>query len=212
MPTHRITDVEVADDLHPDVLLGGSRFRVGLRGAHQVHNAAMAAVAASVAHGVPFAESAARIADARGSRWRMELVETPDGLVVLNDAYNANPASMDAALRALAHLGVDGRRIAVVGDMRELGAHSATAHGSVGRLARELGIDVLIGVGTGGAEIAAAAGRRGHRHLHGRRCCGRGGGSSRTLARPGDAVLVKASRALGLQAVAAQLLQREALA
>ena len=82
------------------------------------------AVAANVAHGVPFADSAARIADARGSRWRMELVETPDGLVVLNDAYNANPASMDAALRALRPSRSTGRRIAVLGDMRELGAHS----------------------------------------------------------------------------------------
>ena len=89
----------------------------------------------------------------------MELAETADGVVVLNDAYNANPASMDAALRALAQLGVDGRRIAVLGDMRELGTHSASAHEAVGRLAGELGIDVVIGVGAGGAEIADAARR-----------------------------------------------------
>jgi UDP-N-acetylmuramoyl-tripeptide--D-alanyl-D-alanine ligase len=207
---HRITDVEVDADLHPGFSLGGSRFRVGLRGAHQVHNAAMAAVAANVAHDVPFAESAARIADARGSRWRMELVETPDGLVVINDSYNANPASMDAALRALAHLGVEGRRIAVLGDMRELGAHSATAHQSIGRLARELGIDVLIGVGAGGAEIAGAA-RGSAVDVHTVADADGAVNTTERLARPGDAVLVKASRALGLQAVAAHLMQRESV-
>ena len=208
--THRITDVEIGTDLHPGFSLGGSRFRVGLRGAHQVHNAAMAAVTANVAHGVPFADSAARIAEARGSRWRMELVETPDGLVVLNDSYNANPASMDAALRALAHLGIAGRRIAVLGDMRELGAHSATAHESIGRLARDLGIDILIGVGTGGAEIAdAAAGAA--IDVHAVADADGAVAVTERLARPGDAVLVKASRALGLQAVAASLLQRESI-
>jgi UDP-N-acetylmuramoyl-tripeptide--D-alanyl-D-alanine ligase len=207
---HRITDVEVDADLHPGFSLGGSRFRVGLRGAHQVHNAAMAAVAANVAHDVPFAESAARIADARGSRWRMELVETPDGLVVINDSYNANPASMDAALRALAHLGVEGRRIAVLGDMLELGAHSATAHQSIGRLARELGIDVLIGVGAGGAEIAGAA-RGSAVDVHTVADADGAVNTTERLARPGDAVLVKASRALGLQAVAAHLLQQESV-
>ncbi len=208
--THRITDVEVGPDLHPGFSLGGSHFRVGLRGAHQVPNAAMAAVAANLAHGVPFAESAARIADARGSRWRMELVETPDGLVVLNDSYNANPASMDAALRALAHLDVGGRRIAVLGDMRELGPHSATAHDSIGRLARDLGIDTLIGVGPGGAEIAAAA-RGAAVDVHTVADAVAAVTLTAQLARPGDAVLVKASRALGLQAVAAHLLQREAV-
>ena len=140
----------------------------------------------------------------------MELVETPDGIVVLNDSYNANPASMDAALRALAHLGVDGRRIAVLGDMRELGAHSATAHGSVGRLARELGIDLLVGVGAGGAEIAGAAGG-GTVDIHTVADAAAAVTLTEQLARPGDAVLVKASRALGLQAVAAHLVQREAV-
>ena len=95
-------------------------------------NAAMAAVMARDAFGVELEAVAERMEAARGSRWRMELAESADGVVVLNDAYNANPASMDAALRALAQLAVDGRRIAVLGDMRELGTHSAGAHEAVG--------------------------------------------------------------------------------
>ena len=132
---HRITHVDIGRALHPEFTLDGCRFRVGLRGAHQVINAAMAAVMAAGWRSVR-PDSAARMEEARGSRWRMELAESADGVVVLNDAYNANPASMDAALRALRAARGRGRRIAVLGDMRELGTHSDGAHdGSVGRLA-----------------------------------------------------------------------------
>jgi UDP-N-acetylmuramoyl-tripeptide--D-alanyl-D-alanine ligase len=179
---HRISAVDIGRGLLPEFVLGGCRFRIGLRGVQQVMNAAMAAVMARAAFDVPFAEAAERMEAARGSRWRMELVESPSGVVVLNDAYNANPSSMAAALRALAQLGVSGRRIAVLGDMRELGAHSDRAHEAVGHLAGEVGADIVIGVGDGGAIVSQ-------------------------LVAPGDAVLVKASRALGLQLVAARLLE-----
>jgi len=79
------------------------------------------------------------------------------GVIVLNDAYNANPTSMDAALRALAQTATAGRRIAVLGDMRELGPYAGDAHAAVGRHAAELGIDVVIGVGPGGRQIVDAA-------------------------------------------------------
>ena len=198
---HRITHVDIGRALHPEFTLDGCRFRVGLRGAHQVINAAMAAVMAREAFGVDLEGSAARMEEARGSRWRMELAESAGGVVVLNDAYNANPASMDAALRALAQLGVDGRRIAVLGDMRELGTHSAG-----GRLAGELGTDVVIGVGAGGAEIAGAA-RHDVRDVRTVVDADEAATTVLGLVRPGDAVLVKASRALGLQTVAERLLE-----
>jgi UDP-N-acetylmuramoyl-tripeptide--D-alanyl-D-alanine ligase len=204
--THRISHVDVGRALDPEFTLDGCRFRIGLRGAHQVVNAAMAAVMAHDAFGVELAAVAERMEAARGSRWRMELAESADGVVVLNDAYNANPASMDAALRALAQLGVDGRRIAVLGDMRELGTHSAGAHEAVGRLAGDLGTDVLIGVGAGGAEIADAA-RAEVSDVRVVADADEAAAAVLGLVRPGDAVLVKASRALGLQTVAARLLE-----
>ena len=116
------------------------------------------------------------VADALGdampaSRWRMELRERPDGLVVVNDAYNANPESMKAALETLADIGArSGRRtVAVLGEMLELGAGAAAAHAGVGTYAAQAGVDVLVTVGPAAGAIAAgfeAAGvdRCGHPH------------------------------------------------
>jgi UDP-N-acetylmuramoyl-tripeptide--D-alanyl-D-alanine ligase len=180
---------------------------VPLHGAHHVANAAMALVVASRGFDVDLDESAALLAAVRRGRWRMELSETDDGVIVLNDAYNANPASMEAAVRALAHLPVRGRRVAVLGDMRELGDHAPAAYAKIGRRVVGYGIDALVGVGRGGNAIARAAGD--------------GVADVRTVAdaraaidivskmvEPGDAVLVKASRALGLEVVAEALARR----
>jgi UDP-N-acetylmuramoyl-tripeptide--D-alanyl-D-alanine ligase len=198
----RITDVRVSDDLRANCRVGDLDIEVPLRGAHQVHNAALA-VAVARHFEIAAEDVVLGLAAARGSRWRMELGHTSSGIAVLNDAYNANPASMEAAVRALAHLPVDGRRIAVLGEMRELGAHAAAAHRAIGELVADLHIDMLVGVGNGGAAIAGAA---------------RGVDSvvvadapaaldaAVERARPGDAVLVKASRAVGLEVVAENLL------
>jgi UDP-N-acetylmuramoyl-tripeptide--D-alanyl-D-alanine ligase len=133
----------------------------------------------------------------------MELGRSTSGITVLNDAYNANPASMEAALRALAHLPVEGRRIAVLGEMRELGAHAPAAHRAIGAMVAELHIDLLVAVGEGGAQIANAA--------HGVDTllvadAAAALDAAMERARPGDAVLVKASRAVGLEVVAEKLL------
>ena len=121
-----------------------------LVGAHHVANAA-AALAAAVAVGVaPESAATALGAVATVSRWRMEVTQRPDGLTVVNDAYNANPDSMRAALEALAAIGAGGpvrRRVAVLGEMKELGASADAEHARVGRLARSLGVDVLLAVG-----------------------------------------------------------------
>lgn len=121
-----------------------------LVGAHQAVNAA-AAVAAAVAAGVPFGDACRAVQGVTGlSKWRMELRERADGLVVLNDAYNANPDSMRAALEALASIGTntDRRAIAVLGEMRELGESSAAEHAELGRLAAEAGVELIV-VGEG---------------------------------------------------------------
>jgi UDP-N-acetylmuramoyl-tripeptide--D-alanyl-D-alanine ligase len=132
----------------------------------------------------------------------MELETTPSGVVVLNDAYNANPASMEAALRALAHIPVGGRRIAVLGDMRELGEHAEGAYRSIGALVAQLGIDVVVGVGEGSAIAHAAPGVDAIvvRDAHEAR------DEVMKLVGSGDAVLVKASRAVGLEIVAESML------
>ncbi|MGI8418018.1 MAG: UDP-N-acetylmuramoyl-tripeptide--D-alanyl-D-alanine ligase [Nakamurella sp.] len=133
--------------------------RLGLYGAHQVGNA-LAVVACADELGVPDETIVSGLAAAKPiSRWRMEVHTLPSGVTLINDAYNANPDSMAAALRALAQMGAGRRTVAVLGEMRELGEQSAAAHSGVGRLAAELGIDALIVVGPGAAGIAAGAGK-----------------------------------------------------
>ncbi len=136
------------------------------------------------------------------SRWRGEEDELPGGGLLINDAYNANPVSMRAALAYLAEHAGERRRVAILGDMAELGRTGPAFHREIGEAAAELGVDELLAVG----ELA-----RGYLD---------GGVPGRWVAtvhealrevdevvRPGDAVLVKASRALGLEAVAAALTQ-----
>jgi UDP-N-acetylmuramoyl-tripeptide--D-alanyl-D-alanine ligase len=142
------------------------RVALQLLGRHQAVNAA-AAAATAVAAGLPLAGAAASLREVSSlSPMRMELHERVDGLVLVNDAYNANPDSMRAALETLAAMGSrSGRRtVAVLGEMRELGTGSAEEHAAVGRLAARLGIDLLVVVGkaarpleAGYREVAAAA-------------------------------------------------------
>jgi UDP-N-acetylmuramoyl-tripeptide--D-alanyl-D-alanine ligase len=130
-------------------------------GAHQVANAA-AAAAMALAAGLPLSDVVAALGSARSlSPWRMALHERPDGLVVVNDSYNANPASMNAALDALAAIGERGgrRTVAVLGEMLELGETSPEQHAEVGVHAASLGIDVLVTVGDAAEAIADGARR-----------------------------------------------------
>ncbi|WP_243057244.1 UDP-N-acetylmuramoyl-tripeptide--D-alanyl-D-alanine ligase [Nocardioides sp. SR21] len=137
---------------------GGERVPVTLRlvGAHQALNAA-AAAAAALAAGLALPQVGASLGDvAELSQWRMELHELATGVIVLNDAYNANPDSMRAALDALAVIGADAgvrRTVAVLGEMRELGETSAAEHRAVGEYAAGLGIDEVVAVGEPAREI-----------------------------------------------------------
>jgi len=194
----RARDVSLDGGLRPSFHLespwGREEVHLEVHGAHMVSNA-LAAAAVGLFLGLSPEDVAAGLSVARLSPWRMEVATAPSGLVVINDAYNANPASMVAGLEALASLVVAGRRIAVVGLMAELGRHEATAHREVADLADGLGID-LLAVGTDLYGVAPLAGiDEASTNLAG------------LALGDGDAVLVKGSRVAGLEALAALLLE-----
>lgn len=136
---------------------GRAAVQLELHGEHHVDNAlAVAAVALSL--GLPVTETADRLSQAApASRWRMEVVERPDGVTVVNDAYNANPESMRAALRALVAMAPGRRSWAVLGEMRELGPSSADEHAALAGVAAELGVSRLVVVGEGARPAYDAA-------------------------------------------------------
>ena len=193
-----VSDVELDDELRPRFRLhspwGDADVRLGARGRHNVTNALAAAGAALVA-GVPIERVADGLAGAALSALRMDLRTAPSGARILNDSYNAGPASMAAALAALTALGAD-RSTAVLGVMAELGDDGPAEHRAVAELAAGLGVRV----------IAVAAPDYGPTVEH-------AADPQQALARldgagelgPGDAVLVKGSRVAGLELLAAAL-------
>jgi UDP-N-acetylmuramoyl-tripeptide--D-alanyl-D-alanine ligase len=196
-------ELQAAGETHP----------VSLRvvGEHQVSNA-LSAAGAALALGMAPADVAAALSAAEPrSRWRMEVDRRADGVTVVNDAYNANPESMRAALAALAGMAGE-RRIAVLGGMAELGPGAAEEHERLGRDAAAAGVDLLVAVGpdaVGIAHGATAAGRPGEESVH---VPDRAAAHAllRERLRPGDVVLVKASRSFGLELLAADLLSEVA--
>jgi UDP-N-acetylmuramoyl-tripeptide--D-alanyl-D-alanine ligase len=190
---------------------GSAPVQLQVSGAHQVANA-LAAVAAALACGVSLDAAAAALSRATAqSRWRMELHDTVGGGLVINDAYNANPDSMAAALRSLAGLRrPSGRLVAILGDMLELGPDSAAHHRAVGELAAAVGVEVLIAVGDQSDEIAAGAAAAGLVAVRAADAATAADAAVRVI-RPGDVVLVKASRGLALEAVAQRLVDGAAV-
>jgi UDP-N-acetylmuramoyl-tripeptide--D-alanyl-D-alanine ligase len=207
----RATAVTLDDSARPRFRLvaAGEEHPVALQvvGEHQVANALSAAGAAFAAGMPPARVAEALSAAGPRSRWRMEVDRRPDGVTVVNDAYNANPESMRAALAALTGL-PGGRRIAVLGAMAELGPDAPAEHERLGRDAAA-GVDLIVAVGpdaVGIAEGAVAAGRRaGEESVHVPDRAAALELLSEVL-RPGDVVLVKASRSYGLELLAADLL------
>ncbi len=169
--------------------LGQVRFRFPFTEAHNLSNA-LCAIAIGIALGSELAELAGRTSQIVFSRLRGELLELAEGVVVINDSYNANPISMHAALDHLSSLDATGNRIAVLGGMHELGPEAAAFHRDVAAYARRVGVDAIVGVGelareyeadewVAAPEDAVAVADR--------------------LIGPGDVVLVKGSRAVGLE-------------
>ncbi|RUQ08791.1 UDP-N-acetylmuramoyl-tripeptide--D-alanyl-D-alanine ligase [Curtobacterium sp. HSID17257] len=170
------------------------------------HHAMNASAALTVAHlwGVPLAAGAEALASmTRAERWRMELLQGgPEGVTVINDAYNASPDSMAAALRTLAQIVRPGERsVAVLGEMAELGEFSTEEHDTIGRLVVRLNIGQLVVVGPGAAPIHQAATLEGSwdgesvyiedvdAAVH----------ALQEMVRPGDVVLVKSSKSAELR-------------
>lgn len=179
-------------------------------GGHQVANAC-AAAGLALAVGVDLATIATALSEARlSSRWRMELSQRADGLVVINDAYNANPASMAAAVSTLGEIGRrTGRRtVAVLGEMRELGDEAAALHAEIGAAVASEGISVLVAIG----EVASAivTGAQAHSQWQGLGVAVVGRDEAIEWVRHNvsadDVVVVKASRGAALEFVVAALL------
>jgi UDP-N-acetylmuramoyl-tripeptide--D-alanyl-D-alanine ligase len=170
---------------------------------------ALAAAAAAHVLGVGPAEVAAGLAGAALSPMRMQVRRRPDGLTVVNDAYNANPSSTAAALKTLAALGRQGgRTVAVLGEMAELGPAAADEHDRIGRLATRLGIDRLVGVGEQGRVMVNAARMEGMWPEEAQAVADADAAVAllTPVLGPADVVLVKASRAVALDRVADALL------
>jgi len=210
--TVRATDVRLDELGRPSFMLrtpeGSAPVTLRLHGAQNVPNALAAAALAR-----EFGLDLAGIADGLGaavarSRWRMEVRQRADGVTVINDAYNANPESVRAALDALRHLARDGRGFAVLGHMAELGDTSRASHEEIGQFAAEAGLAGLIAVGAEAGPILSGA-RRVPSWPGEALAVPDGAAALAVLAdrlKPGDVVLVKASRAARLEGVAADLL------
>lgn len=191
----RAEGVSADERLHAEYLLrspwGSERVRLGVAGLHNVGNS-LAAAAVALHLGVPVEAVAEGLSEAEISPWRMSLGTSPSGVLVLNDSYNANPASMEAALRALAQLPAR-RHLAVLGTMAELGEYHDPEHRRIAALAEGLGVKV----------ISVAEPAYGLEDLP---------DATSALAAlgdldEGDAVLVKGSRVAGLELLAENLLE-----
>lgn len=184
--------------------------RLAVTGAHQAHNAA-AAAAVALSEGMALPEVATALGDVEQvSRWRMEITDLGEGRLLINDAYNANPESMRAALDALVSIASGradrgGRAIAVLGEMRELGADSAAAHADLGRAAAERGVAHLVGVGEATVPMVEAA----IGHIAAVSVPDRAAALAwlRSHLRPDDVVLIKASRGDRLELLATSLIE-----
>jgi UDP-N-acetylmuramoyl-tripeptide--D-alanyl-D-alanine ligase len=178
------------------------RAQLPVAGLHMVQNALLA-VAAGRAFGLSIEECAAGLAAAPLTKARLQIREI-SGVQFLDDSYNANPDSMKAALRTLLELDADGKRIAVLGEMRELGSESERGHREVGETAATLGVDQLITVGDAAELIAEGARIAGLDKVLSVPSTGEAAKLLGEIAGPGDLVLVKGSRAARTEEVMEQ--------
>jgi UDP-N-acetylmuramoyl-tripeptide--D-alanyl-D-alanine ligase len=178
-------------------------YRIRLLGRHQVLNA-LFAIALGAELGLDREEVSRGLAECKAAKMRLELWEA-GGVRVLDDGYNANADSVHAALRTLVDLPCKGRRIAVLGDMAELGAHSEAAHEEIGRCAAELGVGQLVAVGKMAPAIARGARRAGLNRVFEFADVEAVAGAVKSLVRSGDVLLLKASRATHMERVAERL-------
>src|SRR5215467_5379456 len=186
------------------IIEGAHRCRAQLpvAGSHMVQNALLA-VAAGRAFGLSIEESAAGLAAAPLTKARLQIKEI-GGVQFLDDSYNANPDSMKAALRTLVELDTEGKHIAVLGEMRELGRESERGHREVGETAATLGVDQLITIGDVAELIAQGARTAGLNKISSVRSTREAAELLGDVVGPGDLVLIKGSRAARTEEVIEQ--------
>jgi len=191
------------------ILEGAHRCRAQLPvpGLHMVQNALLA-VAAGRAFGLSIEDCAAGLATAPLARARLQIKEI-GGVQFIDDSYNANPDSMKAALRTLVELDADGKRIAVLGEMRELGDELERGHREVGEAAAEFGVDQLIAIGQHGAIIARAAKHAGLQKSVAVSSTTEAAEVLVDVVVPGDLVLIKGSRAAQTERVMDEFSQHQ---
>lgn len=202
----RAEDISIGEDGGPSftIITHDASARVSLPspGRHNVYNA-LAAAAVGIHLGLGLEDVVAGLEQATFSKWRMESFVSAAGLTVINDAYNANPTSMRAAISALGDTPTRGRRIAVLGDMAELGSLAELAHFQLGSEIASGPVEALITVGERARRIAEGALAAGM-DVDMVRPCATAEEASEVLddlAEPGDTVLVKASRVMRLETV-----------
>jgi UDP-N-acetylmuramyl pentapeptide synthase len=179
-------------------------YRINLVGRHQVTNALLAA-AVGAELGLEPELVRQGLEQCRPPSGRMQIARS-GGICVVNDAYNANPDSMRAALEALRELPCQGRRIAVLGEMAELGPAAEAAHRDIGRLVAESGVSTLYAVGRMGAWMAEGARAAGLEEIERFEDVAGVAGRLRSRLHAGDVVLVKASRSARFERVTAALM------
>ena len=197
-----ITQSESGTDF--TIMEGAHRCRAQLPvpGLHMVQNALLA-VAAGRVFGLSLEDCAAGLVAAPLTKARLQIKEI-QGVRFLDDSYNANPDSMKAALRTLVELDADGKRVAVLGEMRELGSESEHSHREVGETAAALKVDHLITIGNVAATIAQAAEHAGLEKSVAVRSTSEAADLLSKIAAPGDLVLIKGSRAARTEEVIEQ--------
>src|SRR5215475_9963906 len=198
-----------ADGSEFTIVEGAHRCRAQLpvAGSHMVQNALLA-IAAGRAFGLSIEECAAGLSAAPLTKARLQIKEI-GGVQFLDDSYNANPDSMKAALRTLLELDAAGKRIAVLGEMRELGAESERGHRDVGEAAATFGVDQLITIGDAAELIARGARSAGLAKVSSVRSTGEAVDLLGQIAESGDLVLIKGSRAARTEEVIEQFAKRE---
>jgi UDP-N-acetylmuramoyl-tripeptide--D-alanyl-D-alanine ligase len=186
----------------PDAAFSGE-YRINLLGRHQVVNA-LFALAVGKELGLDRAALQQGLAECQPAKMRLQFYEA-GGIRVLDDAYNANADSMAAALETLRELPCKGRRVALLGDMAELGAHSEAAHAEVGRRAAESGVGQLLAVGKMAPVLARGARAAGLNRVMEFPDVDAAVAALNTFLKTGDVVLLKASRATRLERIAEAL-------
>lgn len=211
----RASDLEVDESGHPTVTLSAgeesARVRLPMPGRHNAYTAA-AAAAAALWMGVPLEEIAAAFEQVQVTDMRMQVFTTAGGVTVINDAYNASPTSMRAAITALADMKTGGSRYAVLGDMAELGTLAELAHFKLGEEVARSGIEGLVTVGDLARRIGDGARVAGMDPDAIRPCATIEEVSEvlDDLLAPSDVVLVKASRSVGLERIVEGILRPHA--